>query len=119
MNAYTIILADDHAMMRDGIRMIIDARKGLRVIGEADDGLGLLQMLKKMKPDMVILDISMPGMRGAKRPGKSATCIPKSICISVRTVQRHQADIRAKLHCQHTADLVRHALSEGLINHCC
>lgn len=64
MNDYGIILADDHAMMREGIKTLINATKGLRVIAEAGDGLELLKLLKKNKPEMVILDISMPGLRG-------------------------------------------------------
>jgi len=64
MKAYTIVLADDHAMMREGIRSLIDAVENLEVVGEVGDGLALLSLLKKRSPDMVILDISMPGMRG-------------------------------------------------------
>jgi DNA-binding NarL/FixJ family response regulator len=64
MKPYTIILADDHAMMRDGIRNMIDAVDGLKVIAETGDGLELLKIIKKTVPDMVILDISMPGLRG-------------------------------------------------------
>lgn len=64
MKNYTIILADDHVMMRDGIKSLINAIDGLAVIGEAGDGFELLNLLKKNSPDMVILDISMPGMRG-------------------------------------------------------
>ncbi len=64
MNDYRIILADDHTMMREGIRSMLDGVAGLAVIGEAGDGLKLLKLLKKTVPDMVILDISMPGLRG-------------------------------------------------------
>lgn len=64
MKEYCIILADDHVMMREGIKNMIDAVEGLAVTGEAGDGLKLLKLLKKTVPDMVILDISMPGMRG-------------------------------------------------------
>ncbi len=64
MSRYTIILADDHTLMREGIRNIIEAVPGLKVIGEAGDGHQLLQMIKKTAPHMVILDISMPGLRG-------------------------------------------------------
>lgn len=64
MNPYTIILADDHAMMREGIKQLIDAVDGIRVIGETGDGLNLLQLVKRKRPDMVILDVSMPGLRG-------------------------------------------------------
>lgn len=64
MKEYHVILADDHALMREGIRNLINGTKGLQVIGEASDGMELLKLLKKKLPDMVILDISMPGQRG-------------------------------------------------------
>jgi DNA-binding NarL/FixJ family response regulator len=64
MTDYAIILADDHTLMREGIRGIIEAVPGLKIIGEAGDGHQLLRLLNKSRPDMVILDISMPGLRG-------------------------------------------------------
>jgi DNA-binding NarL/FixJ family response regulator len=61
-------------MLRKGIRRIIEESKDMIVVGEASDGLELLKLLKKGTPDMVILDISMPGLRGieATREIKSA-----------------------------------------------
>ncbi len=64
MEAYTIILADDHAMLREGIRRIIERIEDARITGEANDGLELLELLKKSSPNLVILDISMPNLRG-------------------------------------------------------
>ena len=64
MDPYHIILADDHKMFREGIKSIIEKRDDLKVIGEADDGLELLGLLGKVLPDMIVLDISMPKMRG-------------------------------------------------------
>jgi DNA-binding NarL/FixJ family response regulator len=64
MTDYQIILADDHAMLREGIKKIIDDAAGLEVIGEASDGLMLLNLLKRTVPDMVILDVAMPKLRG-------------------------------------------------------
>jgi len=61
---YRIILADDHAVLRDGIRQIVNGSRGLEVVGEAADGLELLKLVNREHPDMVILDISMPGLRG-------------------------------------------------------
>jgi DNA-binding NarL/FixJ family response regulator len=61
---YKIALADDHVMLRDGIKNIIEASEGLAVVGEASDGLMLLNILKRTPLDMVILDISMPKLRG-------------------------------------------------------
>lgn len=64
MTQYSIILADDHVLMREGIRNLIEETDYLKVIAETGDGTDLLKLLKKKTPDMVILDISMPGLRG-------------------------------------------------------
>jgi len=64
MNPYRIVLADDHIMLRSGIRRIIEDFKDMEVVGEVGDGLELLIMLKKILTDMIILDISMPNLRG-------------------------------------------------------
>jgi len=64
MTDYTIILADDHTLLREGIRNMIDSASGLKVIGEAGDGQELLSLMKNINSDLVILDISMPGLRG-------------------------------------------------------
>ena len=64
MDAYRIVIADDHAMFRQGMKALIDEKPDLEVVGEAKDGFELLRLLDKMKPNMVILDVSMPGLRG-------------------------------------------------------
>jgi DNA-binding NarL/FixJ family response regulator len=64
LSDYTIVLADDHALFRGGVKRIIQEHADLEVIGEAGDGLELLHLLKKSNPNMIILDISMPNLRG-------------------------------------------------------
>jgi DNA-binding NarL/FixJ family response regulator len=64
MGPYRLVLADDHAMFRQGIKKILEENGDLEVVGEARDGLELLNLLKKITPDAVILDISMPTIRG-------------------------------------------------------
>lgn len=66
MAPYQIVLADDHILLRQGIKQIIETSEDMKVVGEAGDGLALLKLLKKITPDMVILDISMPGLRGVE-----------------------------------------------------
>ena len=61
---YTIVIADDHVMFRQGIKNILEKSKWLEIVGEAGDGFKLLELLKRVNPDMVILDISMPNLRG-------------------------------------------------------
>ncbi len=64
VNPFGIVLADDHVMFRQGIKRIIEGMADVEVVGEASDGLELLDLLKKITPQMVILDISMPKLRG-------------------------------------------------------
>jgi DNA-binding NarL/FixJ family response regulator len=61
---YRLVLADDHVLFRLGIKNILEKNRELEVVGEAGDGLQLLQLLRKTTPDLVILDISMPNLRG-------------------------------------------------------
>lgn len=64
MSKYRIILAEDHVLMRKGIEKIIQENPELAVVGESSDGLELLHLLEESTPDMVILDISMPRLKG-------------------------------------------------------
>lgn len=64
MTPYHIVLADDHVLVRQGLKRILEGMAGLEVVGEASDGLDLLDLLSRVTPDMVILDIFMPNLRG-------------------------------------------------------
>lgn len=64
MSAYQIILAEDHLNFRRLIRQELESIDGFEVVGEANDGRELLDLLEQVSPDLVILDISMPNMGG-------------------------------------------------------
>jgi DNA-binding NarL/FixJ family response regulator len=77
MDTYRVILADDHALFRSGVRRILEEVSGVQVMGEAADGLQLLALLKKKTPDLVILDISMPKMLGLEAIQEIKAAYPK------------------------------------------
>ena len=79
MKNYNIVLADDHVMFRQGIKRIIEESENLKIVGEVGSGLELLELLKNGSVDMVILDISMPEMRGIE-----ATREAKIVCPDVK-----------------------------------
>ena len=66
MNKTKIFLADDHAILREGLRYILGSVTGYEVVGESGDGREALGMIEKLKPDIAIIDISMPGMTGVE-----------------------------------------------------
>jgi len=64
MEAVRVLLADDHALVRAGIRALLNTIEGVDVIAEAGDGHQALQLIKELVPDIVLLDITMPGLSG-------------------------------------------------------
>ncbi len=61
-----VLIADDQALVRAGFRALLDAQEGIEVLGEADDGQAAVQLARQLKPDIVLMDIRMPGMDGLK-----------------------------------------------------
>jgi DNA-binding NarL/FixJ family response regulator len=96
MASYSIVLADDHAMFREGIRKIIERIEDTVIVGEANDGLELLELLKKSRPNLVILDISMPNLRGLEAIREITKQYPQ-VQILVLTMHRKKEFIRQAL----------------------
>lgn len=61
-----VLLVDDHAVLRDGLRMVLDAQPGIAVIGEAEDGRQALDLVERLHPHVAVMDIAMPNMNGAE-----------------------------------------------------
>ncbi|MBI2860738.1 MAG: response regulator transcription factor [Chloroflexi bacterium] len=59
-----LLIADDHAVVRAGLRLLLDSQPDIEVLGEARDGEAALREAKRLKPDIVLMDIAMPGMNG-------------------------------------------------------
>ena len=96
MDVYTIVLADDHAMLREGIRKIIERIEGALITGEVNDGLELLELLKKSSPNLVILDISMPNLRGLEAIREIKKTYPQ-VKILVLTMHKKKEFLRQAL----------------------
>lgn len=64
MKKINVLLADDHTVVRQGLRMLLDGEADIAVVGEADNGLQTVQMARKLRPDVVVLDVAMPHLNG-------------------------------------------------------
>lgn len=64
MNSIRVLLAEDHTLVRAGFRVLLEKIEGIVVIGEVSDGLAAVKMSKELEPDVVLMDIAMPGMNG-------------------------------------------------------
>lgn len=60
----SILLADDHGVVRQGLRSLLESQPGFRVVGEACDGIQAIQLIHQLHPDVTVLDIMMPGLNG-------------------------------------------------------
>jgi two-component system invasion response regulator UvrY len=73
-----VLLADDHAMVRDGLCRILKDTDDIAVVGQADDGLTVLRLAKKTKPDVVVLDYTMPKLDGLAATRRILDLLPKT-----------------------------------------
>jgi len=64
LSQITILLVDDHAVVRMGFKMLIEAEEGIKVIGEAESGEIAVKLFQELKPDIIVMDITMPGIGG-------------------------------------------------------
>ena len=64
MKKLRVLLADDHKVVRDGLRLLIDGQRDMRVVGEAGNGKEALRQARDLKPDVVVMDLSMPELNG-------------------------------------------------------
>lgn len=60
----TIVLADDHTIVRQGLRALLEAEEDFSVIGESADGAEVTELVTKLRPDVLVLDLMMPGING-------------------------------------------------------
>lgn len=65
MSDLKVLLVDDHALVREGLKALIQAEPGLRLIGEAGEGESAVREAMRLRPDVVVMDVSMPGVNGA------------------------------------------------------
>jgi len=76
VNPIRVLLADDHTLVRAGIRGLLTELPGVEVVGEAGDGQEALRLIEEVRPDVVLLDVGMPGLNGLEVAGRIATLDP-------------------------------------------
>jgi DNA-binding NarL/FixJ family response regulator len=76
--ATTILIADDHAVMRDGLRFLLEAEKDFEVVGDTGDGNEVVDLVDQLHPDIVLMDIMMPGRSGIEAAQAVHECCPET-----------------------------------------
>jgi two-component system nitrate/nitrite response regulator NarL len=111
----SIVIIDDHPLLRRGLQQLADLSPGIQIIGEADSGEQGLALVKERRPDLVLLDLNMPGMDGLKtlQVLKQLEPAPK---VAILTVSDAQEDIVAALRGGADAYLLKEIDPEELLN---
>jgi DNA-binding NarL/FixJ family response regulator len=87
----TVFLADDHAVVRDGLRVLLEAQPDIRVIGDAADGRETVRRVTRLCPDVVVLDIAMPELNGIEAAREITQVCPSTqvIFLSMHSTTEH------------------------------
>lgn len=91
----TVFLADDHAIVRDGLRYLLEAQANIRVVGEASDGREAVRKVKMLRPDIVIMDIFMAGLNGIEAAGQICRECPSARVIMLSMQSSSESIVRA------------------------
>jgi DNA-binding NarL/FixJ family response regulator len=91
----SVLLVDDHLLMREGLRQLFSLEKDIRVIGEAVDGVEALQKIRQLRPDVVLMDIHMPGIDGIAVTEQVVQEFPEIAVIILSMQQQNQLILQA------------------------
>jgi DNA-binding NarL/FixJ family response regulator len=110
-----IVLVDDHAVLRNGMRHLIEAEPDMEVVGEGEDGTAVQGLVDSLNPDIVILDLSMPEMSGADAIRRLKTS--NAACkVLVLTVHEDRSYLRELLEAGALGYMLKRAAAEELIH---
>ena len=91
----TVFLVDDHTIVRDGLRYLLEAQKNIRVVGEAPDGREAIRKVRRLRPDIVIMDILMAGLNGIEAAGQICRECPATRVIMLSMQSSSESIVRA------------------------
>lgn len=109
-----ILLADDHAVLRAGLKALLSAQPDMDIVGEAGDGLEALQQAEQVRPDVVLADVGMPGVNGLELTRRLAESLPETRVL-ILTVHEDQSFLHRALRAGAAGYLVKRAAEEDLL----
>jgi two-component system response regulator NreC len=110
----SIVLGDDHKVILRGLRAVLEAQPGFAVIGEASDGLKVAALVEKLKPDVLVLDLMMPGLSGFDVTRRVTKRLPKTRVV-ILTMYSSEPHVIEALRSGAMAYVVKDASAEELV----
>jgi two-component system response regulator NreC len=113
-----ILIADDHGVLRAGLRALLDAEPNLEVVGEAADAHSVLDLAGDLRPDVAVLDINMPGPDGIETTRQLKELLP-DVRVLILTVHEDEGLLRAAVRAGASGYIVKRAVGTELIDAIC
>lgn len=110
-----IFIADDHEIVREGLRALVDAQPGMRVVGEAGDGREAYRAIVELRPDVAVMDISMPGWSGSEATSRLRRECPAVRVVSL-TVHEDESYLRGLLEAGATGYVLKRSATADLVH---
>ncbi|MDO8491956.1 MAG: response regulator transcription factor, partial [Dehalococcoidia bacterium] len=122
MNKTSVVLADDHHVVRQGLRTLLEAEGDIAIVGEANDGLETAKLVEELQPDVLVVDLMMGGMNGievarhvTKRSPKTKTVILSMYGNEGYVMEALRVGARAYVLKEATASELLHAIREVMV----
>lgn len=110
-----ILLADDHAVMRSGLRALLQQQEGLQVVGEASDGREAVALTESLGPDVVVMDLTMPNLNGVEAARQITTKFPQ-VAVVILSMHSDEAYVLRALKAGARGYLLKEAAESDLIS---
>ncbi|MGD8866860.1 MAG: response regulator transcription factor [Gemmatimonadales bacterium] len=110
-----VLIADDHGILRAGLRSLLDSASETEVVGEARDGEEALRLAKELRPDVLLVDISMPGASGIEIARRLRGTLPETRVL-ILTVHEDQSLIREAIRAGAAGYIIKRAVESELFN---
>jgi len=94
MNPIRVMITDDHLIVREGLRLILETAEGIEIVGEASDGAECLQLVPELKPDVILMDLQMPRMDGITAIDHLRSEHPETAIVILTTFNEDELMIR-------------------------
>jgi len=114
MSDIRILLADDHSVMRTGLRLVLERQPDFRVVGEASDGREAVALVQQHKPDVVVMDIGMPNLNGIEAARQVTAALPE-VSVVILSMHSDEAYVLRALKAGARAYLLKESAESDLI----
>jgi len=115
MNTIRILLADDHTVVRKGLRMLLESQPGFIVIADASDGRETVALAEKHTPDVVVMDVAMPELNGIEATRRLATVAPRSRVLAL-SMHKDSVYVREILRAGARGYLLKDSIDSDLVS---